>query len=96
LIYSNTKLHRKKTHKSTFHNFFFDKQIKNPVRPFLTFISTKHTKNRIRHNLVSESEQVSLELRVFWFVCCKFRSSKPRKWFYMFLICFSLQILIIY
>jgi len=55
----------KNTRKSTFHIFFFVKQIKNHVRPFSTFVSTKGTKNRIRHNLLSESEQVSLNLRVF-------------------------------
>jgi len=41
-----------KTRKSIFH--------KNHISPFLTFTSTKRTKNRIRHNLLSESEQVSV------------------------------------
>jgi len=33
----------KKTHKFIFHIFFFEKQIKNHVSLFSTFISTKHS-----------------------------------------------------
>jgi len=68
---------KKQKHASPyFMYFFFEKQIKNHVSPFSTFISTTRTKNRVRHNLLSESEQVSLDLRVFYLLCLKFRSFK--------------------
>jgi len=55
-----------KTRKSIFH---IEKQIKNHVNPFSIFAFTKRTKNRIRHNLLSETEQVSLDVRVFDLFC---------------------------
>jgi len=65
----------KKRCKSIFHTFFFEKQIKNHASPFSTFIFTKRTKNCIRHNLLSESERVSLDLTYFFdLFCLKFRS----------------------
>jgi len=81
----------KKARKFIFHIFFLRKTNQNHVSPFSTFISTKRIKNSIRRNLLSESEQVSLDLRAFWFVLfANFDYSKPRKWLYVFYTCFSL------
>jgi len=71
--------------------FCFEKQIKIHVSPFTTFISTKRSQNRIRHNLLSESEQVSLDLRVFLFVLfANFDHKSLVNHFTCFLFVFSL------
>jgi len=88
-IFSFLRKTNQKPRKSIF-NFYFYKTYQNPHKYNLRKrIKSKHL---LCHNLLSESEQVNMDLHVFWFVLfANFNHSKHRD-FTWFIICFSLQI----
>jgi len=58
----------KKTRKSIFHIFLLRKTNQEPRKSIFNFYFYKTYQH---HNLLSETEQLSLDLRVFWFVLLK-------------------------
>jgi len=76
-----------KKHASPYFIFFFLRKTNQESRK--SIFNVYFYKTYQRHNLLSETEQMSLDLRSFWFVLLEnFDHSKPHKWLYVFFYLF--------